>query len=188
MIREDQPNELENHQHSCVRMPGSKHRALKIQQEQIQAVLNGRAVAIQGNATGAQLDALFEGKAVRLESEPFRSSPPPQKPDLPPSDEVHISLSDTESTDSSTAPDHWMRRGFDLKAILAEISDMNSSRIVLPALDKGKRYDFVLLSPREEDDEMIKQQVLEAMMRDQLGLLLTPTQKSIEMIVVRPAQ
>jgi hypothetical protein len=41
--------------------------------EQIQAVLDGRAVAVKGQATEAQLDAFFEGTAVRLEAEPSRS-------------------------------------------------------------------------------------------------------------------
>jgi hypothetical protein len=63
------------------------------QENQIQAVLDGRAIAIKGEPSEAQMSAILDGKAVRLDAEPFRSPPPPQKPDLPPSEEVHISPS-----------------------------------------------------------------------------------------------
>ncbi len=91
---------------------------------QIQAVLDGRAIAIRGDATDAQLDAIFEGRAVRLEAEPFRMPAVSlEEPDLPRSNEVQISSSNVEGTISSTTPDHWIRRGFELKAILSEVLD-----------------------------------------------------------------
>jgi uncharacterized protein (TIGR03435 family) len=131
------------------------------QQDQIQAVLDGRAVAIEGEPTEEQLDAFFEEKAVRLEAEPFRLPPFPEKPNLPPpSDEVHISLSKAEGTISSTGQDYWLRCGFDLRTILSEVLETNPSRIVLPtALNKGTRYDFVLVPPREEDAETMNRQI-----------------------------
>jgi uncharacterized protein (TIGR03435 family) len=123
-------------------------------------VLDGRAIAIQGKPTEEQLDAFFEGKAVRLEASPSRTPPPPQKPDLPPSDEVHISLSHEQGTIGSAAPDHWMRRGFDLRAILSSLFDTGPIRIELPpALDNSTRYDFVFVPPQPEDDETINRQV-----------------------------
>ena len=136
---------------------------LSPQGEQIQAVLDSRAIALKGdNATEAQMDALFQGKAVRLEAEPRRMRGP-QKPDLPaPPDEVHISLSQNPDTNSSTGPDHWMRRGFTLKATLAELLDTSPTRVELPAaLDDETRYDFVLVPLREEDRATVKLHVQE---------------------------
>ena len=53
-----------------------------------------------------------------------------------------------------------MRRGFELKAILAEISGVGPTRVELPAaLDTGARYDFVLVPPHEEDTETINRPV-----------------------------
>jgi uncharacterized protein (TIGR03435 family) len=133
-------------------------------QEQIQAALDGRAIAIQGEPTEEQLDAFFEGKAVRVEALPSRMPSPPQKPDLPPSDEVHISLSHEQGTIGSTAPDHWMRRGFDLRAILASIFDTGPIRIELPPalLDSSSGYDFVFVPTQPEDEETIKRRVRDA--------------------------
>ena len=132
------------------------------QENQIQAVLEGRAIAIKGDPSEAQMKAILDGGAVRLEAEPYKSPPPPQKPDFPPSEEVHISPSKTEGTVGSIGPDHWMQRGFDLRAILSQVLDTNPSRIELPtALDDGARYDFVLVPPREGDEETMKRQVRE---------------------------
>jgi uncharacterized protein (TIGR03435 family) len=131
------------------------------QEDQIRAVLDGSAVVIDGQATEDQLDAIFEGKAVRLEARPRRMPPfePPRKPDVAPLEEPYISVSRTEGTISSTAPDHWVRRGFELKAILSEILGTSPARVELPAaLDKGTRYDFVLVPPVEEDDAVMKRQ------------------------------
>jgi uncharacterized protein (TIGR03435 family) len=129
---------------------------------QIQAVLDGRAIAVQGDPTEDQMDAFFEGKAVRLDAQPFRSPPPPQRPDYPPSDEVHISLSTVEGTIGSTAPDHWMQRGFDLRAILSMILGTAPSRIETPpALDNGARYDIALVPPRLQDEETMNRQLRE---------------------------
>lgn len=129
---------------------------------QIEAVLDGRAIAIKGDATEAQMTALMQDKAVRLDAEPYHSPPPPEKPTLPASDEVHISVSKTEGTVGSVGPDHWMQRGFDLRAILSQVLDVEPTRIFLPAaLDNGTRYDFVLVPPVEEDEQAMKRRVRE---------------------------
>jgi uncharacterized protein (TIGR03435 family) len=129
---------------------------------QIQAVLDGHAVAIQGDPTEEQMEAFFEGNLVRIDAEPHRS-PPPQKPDLPPpSEEVHISPSQTHGTIGSSGPDHWIQRGFDLKTIVATISRTDPSRVDLPeSFDARVRYDFVLVPPREEDIETMYRRVRE---------------------------
>lgn len=153
-------------------------------QDQIQAVLDGRVVAIKGDATEAQLDAIFDGKVVRVEAEPHRSPPPPEKPNLPPSDEVHISPTHERGTVSSTAPDHWMRRGFDLRSILAEITNTTPSRIDLPStLDNEARYDFVFVPPREEDEETIHRQVRSAIEK-YFHVTITPTVRSTDVYVM----
>jgi uncharacterized protein (TIGR03435 family) len=156
--------------------------------EQIQAALDGRAIAIKGEPTEEQKDAFFEGKAVQLEAEPFRFAAPPQKPDLPPSEEVHISPSQTEGTVSSSGPDHWMRRGFELKAIVAEISGTTASRIELPAaLDNEKRYDFVLVPPREQDEETMHRRVREGIEK-YFRVSITPEIRPADVYVMTAVQ
>jgi uncharacterized protein (TIGR03435 family) len=155
--------------------------------EQIEAVLEGRAIAVDGEATENQLDAFFEGKAVRLEARPFR---PPhmrgmEKPDVPPSENVYISESQTNGTISSTASDHWVRRGFELKAILAEILGTGPVRVELPAaLDEGARYDFVFVPPREEDRETIRRRV-RAGIENHFRVSITCEARSTNVYVIR---
>lgn len=157
--------------------------------DQIQAVLDGRAVAVKGEPTEAQLDAFFEGKAVRLEAEPSRFDfHPTQKPDLSPSDEVHISPSHAEGTDSSTGPDYWIRRGFELKAIISEISGATASRVDVPAaLDNGARYDFVLVPSRDEDEETMNRQVL-AGIEKHFHIAVTQEIRTVDVYVMTAAQ
>jgi uncharacterized protein (TIGR03435 family) len=130
---------------------------------QIQAVLDGRAIAIKGDPTEAQMDAFFKGNLVRVNAEPDRVPPPPQKPDLPPpSEEVHIAPSETHGNTGSSGPDHWMQRGFDLKTIVAMVSETDPSRVELPdSFDAHARYDFVLVPPKEEPPETMFRQVRE---------------------------
>ena len=152
--------------------------------DQIQAILDGRAVAIEGEPTEDQLDAFFEGRAVRLEHQPSRSPSPPPKPDLPPSDEVHISLSKEQGTVSSTAPDHWMRRGFDLRAVLSLIFDTGATRVELPqALDNGTRFDFVFVPPQPEDAETINRKVQQAIEK-YFHVTVAPEIRSVDAYVI----
>lgn len=138
----------------------------------------------QGDPTEAPLDAIFDGKAVRLEAEPFRPPHPPEIPNLPPSEEVHISLSYAEGTISSSAQDHWMMRGFDLRAILTEVFAINPSRLGLPGvLDKGARYDYVLIPSQEEDRETMKRQVLTGIEKF-FHVTLTPTIRATDVYVM----
>lgn len=61
--------------------------------EQIEAVIDGRAIAVRHDeATEEQLDAFFEGKSVRLEPKPLLSldSWRADVPDLPPSEDIYI--------------------------------------------------------------------------------------------------
>jgi uncharacterized protein (TIGR03435 family) len=125
-------------------------------ERQINAVLEGKAVAMTGDADDAQMDAIMAGRTVRLEAEPHRMPVFATKPDVPPSYEVHISPSNAKGTIASSGPDFWVQRGFDLKAILSMVYEKDPSRIVLPAsLENGDRYDFVVSLPREEDRQAI---------------------------------
>ncbi len=122
------------------------------EERQIQAVLDDSALLIQGEPSEEQKDALFAG-AVSLDAAPYRPpppSPPPQKPDLPPSEEVYISASQTNGTVAASGPDYWMQRGFDLKTIVAMISETDPSRVELPeSFDNRACYDFVFVPPTE---------------------------------------
>jgi uncharacterized protein (TIGR03435 family) len=122
-------------------------------EEQIKAVLEGRAIAIDGDATDAQLNEIIAGRAVRLDAGPYALSAPGEpKPEIAPSYEVHISPTATSGTSSSAGPDYSVQRGFDLRTILWMVTEKDPTRIVLPAsLENKDRYDFVLVLPREED-------------------------------------
>lgn len=160
------------------------------QADQIEAVLDGRAIAVEGEATEDQLDAFFEGKAVRLEAQPARRPPmiEMQKPDVPPSENVYISPAQTDGTISSTSRDHWVRRGFDLKAILAEILTTGPVRVELPAaLDNGTRFDFVLVPPREEDDESMHRRVL-AGIENHFSVKVSREVRPVNVYVIRIAE
>ncbi len=72
------------------------------------------------------------------------------KPNIPPSNEVHISPSSSRGLIGSSGPDYLVQRGIDLRAMISRVYEQDPSRIVLPAsLDDGKRYDFVVVPPGE---------------------------------------
>lgn len=109
---------------------------------------------------------------------------PPQRPDLPRSNEVRISPSKAEGGDSSTGPDHWIRRGFELKEVLAEIQGTSPNRLELTAaLDNGTRYDFILVPPQNEDDEAMKRQVLEGIQK-YFHITVAPTVRPMDVYVM----
>src|SRR5947209_20270450 len=89
----------------------------------------------------------------------FGQERPPQrrdpKPDYPPSYQVHISpTTKTEDGTSTTiAPDYWIARGFELKAVIASVYQVDPSRLDFPlSLDDAKRYDFALVLPKPESE------------------------------------
>jgi uncharacterized protein (TIGR03435 family) len=136
-----------------------------LQPEQLSGVLDGKAVAISRDTEDDQVFKLLAGGKVRLESEPDRFRPPaiPTKPDIPPSDEVHISPSKTKGTDASSGSDFWVQRGFDLKTMVSMVYEKDPGRVVLPEqLDNGDKFDFVMVLPRQEDEKTIHQLVQRA--------------------------
>src|ERR1700693_3364841 len=96
-------------------------------QRQIQAVLEGKAVAISGDANDTQMEDLMAGRVVRLDAAPHRMPAPEPKPDIPPSEDVHISPTHTQGTVASAGPDHWVQRGFDLKSVLSMVYEKEPS-------------------------------------------------------------
>jgi uncharacterized protein (TIGR03435 family) len=133
--------------------------------QQLAGVLDGKAVAIARGTEDDQVFKLLEGGKVRLEAGPERMDPPrsPEKPDIAPSYEVHISPSNTKGTDGSSGPDFWVQRGFDLKTMISIVYERDVSRVVLPEpLDKDDKFDFVVVLPKEEDEETIHQLVQRA--------------------------
>jgi uncharacterized protein (TIGR03435 family) len=112
---------------------------------------------------------LLSGGKVRLDREPrtleprFDPATGPEKPNIPPSYEVHISQSETKGTVGSAGPDFWVERGFDLKTIVSTIYNKDLNRVVLPeAIDNGEKFDFLVVLPKEESQETIYQLVQHA--------------------------
>jgi uncharacterized protein (TIGR03435 family) len=164
--------------------------------EQIRAVQQGTSIAIQGNASDEQLNALLANKAVRVEAEPDRMPGPTKKPDLPPSYEVHIMPSKTDGTESTEGTDFLVRKSFDLRAIVVEVYGVEAGRVVLPAsLDKtGDRYDFVLVLPGPAEQSEMHKLIQEGIER-KFGLTKRLEQRATDVYVmtaipgkVRPAK
>jgi uncharacterized protein (TIGR03435 family) len=104
----------------------------------------------------AQAKAMSESDTVRLLAEsPRMPREEDHKPDFPPSHTLHISPAKDQLNGGNYAgPDYWSLQGFTLKGLISMITDMNPSRIDLPAsLDTRTRYDFDLVLPAPEDKE-----------------------------------
>ena len=136
---------------------------------QLSAVLDGKAVALPRDMDDDKVFELLSGGKVRLDREPrnleprFDPAAGPEKPNIPPSYEVHISRSGTKGTVGSAGPDFWVERGFDLKTIVSTIYNKDLNRVVLPeAIDNGEKFDFVVVLPKEESQETIYQLVQHA--------------------------
>jgi uncharacterized protein (TIGR03435 family) len=111
-----------------------------------------------------QLAGVLDGE-VRLEDEPERTLPPrgPEKPDMAPSYEAHISPSKTQGTEGSSGPDFWVQRGFDLKSMISLVYEKDLSRVILPkSLDKDDKFDFVVVLPEARDQQTIHRLVQRA--------------------------
>lgn len=130
--------------------------------QQLAGILDGKAVAIARGTADDQVFKLLEGGKVRLETEPERWETPhaADKPNIAPSYEVHISPSKTNGTDGSSGPGFWVQRGFDLKAMVSMVYEKDLSRVVFPkVLDNDDKFDFVVVLPKEEDEQTIHQLV-----------------------------
>ena len=72
--------------------------------------------------------------------------------------------------------------------MLSKLYDMQTTRIELPAsLDDDRRYDFLLVLPRDESGQTIDRlsdEFLQAMC-DRLGLAAAPARRDVTMLVAR---
>jgi uncharacterized protein (TIGR03435 family) len=137
-----------------------------LQAEQLSGILDGKAVAIPTGADDDRILKLLAGERVRLESEPDHVPTPREavRPDIAPSYEVHISPSTTKGTDGSSGPGFWTQRGFDLKTIVSMVYGKEASRVILPkTLDTDDKFDFVVVLPKDEDEQTIHQLVQHAL-------------------------
>jgi len=88
-----------------------------------------------------------------------------QKPEFPPSSQVHISPAAKRDGGASTnsGPDYWVAHGFDLKTIIPRLYGIAPSRLEFPiSLDDGKRYDFAVVLPKPESRETMEDLVRQA--------------------------
>lgn len=126
----------------------------------LNAVLEGRVTTTPPTKETAK--AFQDGNLVLLDAEPYRMPRPDDyKPAFTPSETVHISPSQGEGGGNFGGPDFWSLKGYPLKSaieeVYGEIYRVDTVRMQFPAsLDNGKRYDFSLVLPREEDREKIK--------------------------------
>jgi uncharacterized protein (TIGR03435 family) len=133
--------------------------------QQLAGALDGKAVAIAHGTADDQVFKLIQEGKVRLETEPVRWERPraPEKPNIAPSYDVHISPSKTNGTEGSAGADFWIQRGFDLKTMVSMVYEKDLCRVVLPEpLDNDAKFDFVVVLPKEEDRRIIHQLVARA--------------------------
>jgi uncharacterized protein (TIGR03435 family) len=128
---------------------------------------SGKVAGFTSFLEAGDLTSFLAGKGA-LKSEPVRFDSPPaiEKPDFPPSEEVHISASKSQGTEGSDGPDYWVRRGFDLKAIVAEAWDKKLALVVVPeTLDKDGTFDFAMVLPAPKEQRAIHELVQHAVER-----------------------
>jgi uncharacterized protein (TIGR03435 family) len=83
---------------------------------------------------------------------------PVRKPNVPPSNNVRISptrRTREEGPSGGSGPDYWVIEGAPLKPVVARLYDVPETRIEVPASLENERYDFVLVLPRNENQETI---------------------------------
>jgi len=133
-----------------------------------------------------QLREILAGGKSSLQAEPTRFPRTPRlgKPNLPPSNDVAISPATVSGTVSATMGDFLVRRGFDLKTVMAEVYEIEPSRIVLPAsLDTKERWDFVLVPPANLDrQEMFR--LVRAGMEKHFGIVTAFDERSTDVYVM----
>ena len=122
----------------------------------VNAVLDDRITTTPPKPPPEGLKAFSESRRVLLSPEPQRMPQPgDHKPDFSPSYAVHIALAhDPANGGDYAGGDYWSLQGYTAKRLLAQMLDLNSNRIELPApIDTNTRYDFAIVLPRPEDEE-----------------------------------
>ena len=109
------------------------------------------------------------------------------KPDIAPSFDVHISPTkrrEEQGTVGEEASDFWKRLGFELRPIIAEVYGVDETRIDLPSdLDRGSRYDFVLVLPAPASHAAIEGLVQRAI-ENHFRVAITRETRSMDVYVV----
>ena len=153
----------------------------------VNAVIENRIRTTPIKPDSPDLKAFLESNQVLLNAEsPRMPRIENNKPAFPPSYEVHISPTTMESnsTSSTSAPDYWSARGFDLKSLIARLYNIDASRIDFPDAEAAKnRYDVALVLPEEESEEAIKHRIQEAL-KKHLHLSIAPETQSMDVYVV----
>jgi uncharacterized protein (TIGR03435 family) len=104
----------------------------------------------------------------------------------PTTDQFHISASTVaeDSTSIEIASDHWSARGYDLKALIAEIYSIDPQRIDLPNTPATTaRYDVSLQFPEDASQEQI-QHLLQQALQKKFKITITPEARSMEVYVM----
>ena len=114
----------------------------------------------------ANLKAFIESHKMRMNAEPPRMSRfEGNRPAIPPSYTVHISLSQGGEHGNSSGDDLLALKGYTLKEAIDELDDVNPIRVHLPAaIDNSKRYDFVLVLPQQEGREQKKDRMRQGLL------------------------
>jgi uncharacterized protein (TIGR03435 family) len=100
--------------------------------------------------------------------------------------EVQITPSGMAPGSSSleSGADRWSARGFDLKALIAQVWDVDARRVDLPdASDASARYDVALLLPEEQSWEST-QRVLEEAIEKKFRLTIAPESRLMNVYVL----
>lgn len=153
------------------------------QESEVKAALEGRITTTRPRR--ATIKAFLESGQVILNAEPHRMPGREDfKPKLPPSDALHVSISESEGSGNYSGPDFLSLRGYTLKAAIQHLYDVNPARVILPAvLDDGRRYDFAMVLPEPEDREKIKTRLEEGIL-DSFHLTAEREDRVVEAYVV----
>lgn len=128
----------------------------------LDAVLEGRITTAKPPTDKASIKVFLASHVVPLNAEPFRMPRPEEhKPNLPPSNTLHVSpTKDETGSGEFRADDFWNLQGFTLMRFIAKAYDLNPIRIVLPAsLKTNKRYDFAFVAPEHQTREEMQQHI-----------------------------
>src|SRR5579871_355743 len=96
-----------------------------------------------------------------------RQRPDNRRPHFAPSYDVHIvSTSMPYGTSGWTGPDHWIRKGYDLRNLISMIYGFTATRVEFSTLDPSERYDIALVLPHREDEPSKLARIQKAIERD----------------------
>ena len=88
------------------------------------------------------------------------------------------------ATCAASGLDYWSARGFDLKSLIAQVYDLDVSRVDFPDVDATRRrYDVAVVLPRKENEAEMKRLVQEAF-QAQFKLSITPESRPMDVYVM----